>query len=172
MGVRITAYSRVQVTEPHEVADTCWDVEPYHLQAFVYDGFEQSARGLELGRCYVPTEATTEREILALSYTAYNVWRDALSQAVHGVPSSTLQDHPDWPLYELLWFADNEGTIGPEAALDLLVDFETLPDLGASLRAQLPEGWTAESRDHSAHLVGEWMTGLRLAADGGLVMFS
>ena len=53
MGVRITAYSRVQVTEPHEAADACWDVEPYHLQAFVYDGFEQSARGLDLGRCWL-----------------------------------------------------------------------------------------------------------------------
>ncbi len=69
----------------------------------------------------------------------------------------------DAPFYELISFPDNEGAIGPEAAADLVVDFETYRE---TFRSQNHEGMYFNER------YDYLLEALRLAAEGGLVMFS
>jgi hypothetical protein len=155
MGVGITAYSKLALTEEHERDDRCYD-EP--LQAFTLEGFSASLRGLEDGRCYERTADTDDTEIMYVPYSSYNRWREQLSVAALGVaPQGVWKDpdaYRDCPFFELINFADNEGTIGPEAAADLLADFGDHPEL-----ADTVPHWQ------------DWIDGLRLAADGGLVDF-
>lgn len=158
MCVDITAYSKLALTEPHERTDrNCYGE---HLHAFVLDGFDASLRGLEAGRCYVRTDDTGEAEIMSASYGGYNRWREHLSEAALGVTPQEVWKDPDAyrdrPFFELINFADNEGTIGPEAAADLLADFTDT--VHARLADTVPH-WQ------------DWIDGLRLAADGGLVDF-
>jgi hypothetical protein len=178
MGLWIRAFSQMSLTEPHEVTDACFDVEPYHRRSFIYDGHDQSLRGLVRDRCYAPTEGTVQHEILSLSYTGYGAWRANLSWVALGVAPETvwrnLDDYRDRPFFEVIHFADNEGVIGPEAAADLLADFEAAMADGLRDRfaAALPNGWDIQHRAHYAALLDDWVIGLRLAADGGLVFFS
>jgi hypothetical protein len=67
---------------------------------------------------------------------------------------------PDGPFYELIWFADNEGCIGPDAAKDLLADFREHEAAYVP-----PSGWTAATYQ-------DWTRAFELAADGGLVRFA
>ena len=64
------------------------------------------------------------------------------------------------PFYELLNFADNEGTIGPEAAADLARDF-----------AEHRERVRPELDDYFARTYDHFEEAFKLAAGTGLVMF-
>lgn len=175
MGLDITAYRNAILLPEHERNDDCYEE---HVLAFAYGCFPRSFRGLADadvtfefgrggepfvgGRCY----DVSDSESIGFhggSYTGYNRLRDALSQTFLGVDAGTVARQPeqyvDEPFFELINFADNEGCIGPEAAADLLVDFE-------AGRQQ----WEAEHPD----LLGwydEWITACRLAADNGLIKF-
>ena len=180
MGVMISAYSRLALTEPHTYdGDACYDLG--HIHAFAYAGFEQSTRGLADhdrpvtlgreacigGRCYIQTPETVERKVCSWSYSGYGEWRRELAKAVLDVDVEDVWKDPDAyrdrPFFELLEFADNEGTIGPEAAADLLVDFREHRD-------QVP----VDEIEFSGvtPLPDRWIEALTLAADGGLVRFS
>lgn len=176
------AYSHLALTEhhPHDF-DACEDAG--HLFAFAYRGFEASTRGLADhdrpvnlgqtkcigGRCYLPTDATDRYEICDLSYRSFGAWRRDLSQAALGVAPETVWAAPTvWasrPFFEVINFADNEGTIGPEAAADLLADFQEYAHLqDASPDPEWGTWWEK--------LWGRWTEGLALASQGGLVRYS
>jgi hypothetical protein len=184
MGLDITAFSRLEIWPDHvpEVGKWChvnenWEKdEERHIRAFAYNGFERSFRGLPIlgsaggsmwGHCYRTTEKTESHAFRAGSYTGYNSWRQDLADQFNPAPRDPMsggmcQPTPDGPFYELIWFADNEGTIGSEAAADLLADFREHADAYAA-----PESWHESYR----RIYGEWTRALELAADGGLVHF-
>ena len=87
------------------------------------------------------------------SYSGYSAWRDDLRRQFN--PDT----EPDKPFYELIWFADNEGTIGPEAAADLLADFLAHADAYTPAMEYFRENYR------------DWTRAFELAADGGLVDF-
>ena len=66
----------------------------------------------------------------------------------------------DAPFFELLYFADNEGTIGPEAATNLLQDFAEHQE---TFLAGLPE------YDHLARYWNAWRAMLSVASPAGLI---
>lgn len=165
MGLDITAHEKAVLTDPHEHTDDCYEAD--HVRAFVYEGFERSLRGLEPERCY---EVSGESfHFRAGSYSGYGHFRDLLSKAVP-LPGAMWDDppaHADLPFFELVYFADNEGTIGPEAATDLLADFD---EHGERVRAFIAAASAPES--FYADKVDDWHKAFRIAAGGGMVVFS
>lgn len=183
MGLDITAFSRLEIWPGHvpEVGEWCevdeWEDEKRHIRAFAYDGFERSFRGLPIlgrsadgsmwGHCYRITDKTGQHAFQAGSYSGYNLWRADLAGQFNPAPrepisGGMLQPDPGGPFYELIWFADNEGTIGPEAAADLLADFREHAD-----RYALGETLTG----YFSRKYEDWTRAFELAADGGLVHF-
>jgi hypothetical protein len=166
MGLDITAYSRLRHVGMH-TQEWCDDYE-HHVQAFAYNDFPQSFRGIPAlgarhvdstefldGGCYEITDETKTHAFRAGSYSGYNAWRADLQRQFNS------ETEPDGPFYELIWFADNEGCIGPDAAKDLLADFREHAD------AYSPCGY----EDYFREKYADWTRAFELAADGGLVYF-
>jgi hypothetical protein len=110
-------------------------------------------RNFLLGGCFERTADTETRAFRAGSYSGYNLWRADLQAQFNP------QCAPERPFYELIFFADNEGVIGPEAAADLLKDFE---DHGTSYQT-VHANWRG--------VYDDFTEAFRLAADDGLVDF-
>lgn len=167
MGLDITAYSRLDHVGKH--VDTDWCEDESHVSAFAYDCFPQSFRGIPIlgtktsggtaffeGGCYAITDKSEEHDFRAGSYGGYNAWRTNLAEQFN--------PHQDAasPFYELIWFADNEGTIGPEAAADLLADFRE------HAAAYVP---LANWGEIGVEKYRDWTRACELAADCGLIWF-
>lgn len=186
MGLYVTAYANARRTPSHNRNFETCDAAG-HVWAFAYSGMEASYRGLanadvlgvfensEMyvgGACYDVSDS--ERHGFAAgSYTGYNAWREDLAKAFHGVDPGTIwadaTKYADQPFYELITFADNEGCIGPDAARDLLADFE-------AGQGRWSDYWAA--RDVRSSLLTwnieryeDWTQACRLAARDGLIRF-
>lgn len=164
MGLDITAYSRLKPVGQHTSLDS-WCEDESHVTAFIYSDFPASFRGVTVtgtddqftyGGCYAVTDGTETHGFRAGSYGGYNQWREDLRRQFN--PSND----PGKPFYELIWFADNEGTIGPKAAADLLADFRQ--HASTYEHRDDPIGWYRKSYD-------DWTRACKLAADGGLIEF-
>lgn len=180
MGLDITAYSRLKHVGKHEkdvalnegepggLDDFCYYED--HVHAFAYSDFPQSFRGIPIlgtrtfrdgsgaveGGCFERTAETQEHRFRAGSYSGYGVWRANLAAQFNP------ERDPEKPFFELIFFADNEGCIGPEAAADLLADFRE--HAGRYSPGERYAEWHRRSYD-------DWMRAFELAADGGLVHF-
>jgi hypothetical protein len=166
VGLDITAYSRLRHVGKHVEQ---WCEDEHHVQAYAYDEFPQSFRGIPvietdvisresflIGGCYSVTDETETHSFRAGSYGGYNRWRADLQQQFN--PGRD----PDGPFYELIWFADNDGSIGPDAAKDLLADFREHADRYKS---------GDEPFDWHRHAYEDWTRACELAADSGLIHF-
>lgn len=160
MGLDITAYEAVELLPPHPHTEECSDTG--HILAFVtVPSFNQSLRGLEEHRCYRSVGETYS--FRAGSYSGYNRWREDLCRLVFG--GISIDDFwvvgPDHyrhkPFFELLYFSDCEGTIGPEACVDLFHDFRRYED---SFRESM-----------SATQYFDWLHAFDLASIDGCVRF-
>lgn len=175
MGLDCTAYSNVTVlpadTDRDQDYDTC-------ISAFAYEGFHQSTRGLadhdvvttdEHGtwiaeRLYDITDSETFGWH-AGSYSGYGRWRQSLADiAGWTLDPSNPQASADHPFFELVWFADNEGCIGHEAAADLLQDFRDHRLAYMAVHENDPSTWFASAYD-------EWIRALELASQHGFIRF-
>lgn len=169
MGLDITAYSNLEFASAHRVV---WCEDEDHIQTYAYDCFPRSFRGIPIlwtdtsisgsgnesfiqGGCFIETSQTEVHSFQASSYSGYNAWRADL--AVQFNPHT----EPDGPFYELIYFADNEGCIGHEAAADLLLDFSTHSGL-------YDPKWEPEYSQSKYTL---WTRAFALAAENGLVVF-
>jgi hypothetical protein len=167
MGLDITAYSNLRAVGQHE---SCEDEN--HIHAYAYAEFPASFRGIPVlsektgwgetplidGGCYEPTDTTKAHAFQAGSYHGYNLWRADLAGQFN---SPVNRPDPDKPFYELIWFADNEGCIGPEAAADLLLDFREHAAIYAP----------SHDREYSREKYRSWTRACELAADNGLIRF-
>jgi hypothetical protein len=141
MGLDITSYSHLAAVGFHEKNPELNEGEPggpkdwcfydNHVTAMAYDAFplsflglpvlerrQSGGEGLLLGGCYETTDDTVTFGFRAGSYGGYNQWRARLQEKYNPDRKETE------PFFELIWFADNEGTIGSLAAQNLLADFE------------------------------------------------
>ncbi len=195
MGLDISAYSRMEpVEEPpkDDDGDIDWDkaYDLGYVHVFANAGFEASTRGLRnhdvvttVGKydwiadgCYRPREDSDSIGFRAGSYGSYGLYRKQLAALVgiddpHAIWNNP-EAHRDLPFFEQINFSDCEGTIGPEAAADLLKDYE---DHSEAWLAHLS---SKKIRDGGLHLswiksfqesYETWAKAFRLAADGGLV---
>jgi hypothetical protein len=158
VGLSITAYSKASLLPKHERTDHCYDE---HVIAFAYSCFPRSYRGL------ADADVVTGENIGDRCY-------DMLSTAFLGVEATTVFKDPeqyvDAPFFELINFADNEGAIGPDAAADLVKDFE-------DGRSHWADYVVAKLSDHAMksryylEKYEDWAHACRLAADHGLIDF-
>lgn len=162
MGLDIVAYSHVKSTPPHDVSyETCQE----HIRAYVLSpDMSLSFLGLTEDTCYQPTDDSERISFRAGSYSGYGDWRAVLAQIVGQNIADYWQgsvvEKSNLPFFELLNFADNEGTIGPIAARNLLDDFHTWDD---KAREQMDE-WYYER-------YVSWTEACNLAKDDGLILF-
>jgi hypothetical protein len=187
MGLDITAYSNLKHIGKHEFDPLLNEGEPgphcyyeNHVQAYAYDSFPDSFRGLPVigtehhgssaflaSGCYEITPKTETHGFRAGSYSGYGQWRQNLASQFN--PAALYLDRkgpgmakpdPELPFYELIWFADNEGCIGPEAAADLLADFREHADKYVDPY----DGYGRQKYD-------DWTRAFELASASGLVEF-
>lgn len=170
MGLDITVHTQVEkiptsavpLTEDGEIDYVeAWETDLVHT--FVIDaGFMQSLRGLDQDG-WVKSVGDSYH-FRAGSYGGYGFWRDALSYFALGVPASYVwampQAYTDKPFFELINFADNEGSIGPEAAADLAEDFRNLHDKAK-----------ADMEPDVLRLYETWMKACADAAHRGMIEF-
>lgn len=158
--------------EPGGLDDYCY--YDNHVDAFAYASFPESFRGIPVltsdeqwikGGCFEITPETETHGFRAGSYGGYGQWRQDLASQFNPAPLSfdrgprMAKPDPELPFYELIWFADNEGCIGPDAARDLLADFREHATAYAP-----PQVWSGEKYQ-------DWTRAFELAANGGLVQF-
>lgn len=167
MGLDITAYSNLKHVGEH-TEEWCEDED--HVSAYAYECFPQSYRGLPILRstasgdttlvhfgCFERMDSTQTHAFRAGSYLGYGAWRADLSRQFN--PDTD----PARPFFELIWFADNEGCIGQQAAADLLADFR---DHAKRYAPDLP-GWA----EIAVQKYQDWTDACELAANGGLIRF-
>lgn len=182
MGLDITAYSHLKHVGRHPGtlewdAGENWCENEHHTCAFAYQGHEASVRGLLGmeqvgivgqgfigGDCYSYTEGTETMGFRAGSYGGYSRFRETLAEIV----GLSVRDYwtgadPDLPFYEQVNFADNEGSIGPEAAKDLLEDFRAHRD--AYMARHKDDG------SYFAEVYDSWIEAYELASQDGMVSF-
>ena len=173
MGLDISAYSHMVKSSinptTEEETEEAW--ERGAQCAFWYHGFDRSGRGLVQDAWYEPTDQTKSHGFRAGSYSGYNHWRKDLAEHV-GLELQPDGPNDYWgkpdtgqPFYELINFADNEGTIGPEAAADLLADFRAHEKSYVAAHSTGPMGEYDVERYH------HWILAFELASQGGMVVF-
>jgi len=187
VGLDLMAFSNVAVL-PRDHGRSEYECLETWVDAFAYKGFHRSTRGLadhdvvadQWGldliavRDYDITGSTTH-SWRGGSYSGYGRRRAELARFAdipdaHSVSADAMDlwidEHQEKPFFELVWFADNEGAIGHEAARDLLADFVAHRDeLLAPARSGDTSTWLSES------WIDDWIRGLTLAANDGLVRF-
>jgi hypothetical protein len=177
MGLDIRAYSHLTYVGRHEKwsdEDSHYDL--HHL-AYSYDAFPHALLGVPdvlaettpsgakflSGGCFKVTEKT-ETHHFRQPYSSYNRWRQDLANRFNPYRDGGPPD-PEGPFYELIWFADNEGTLCELSAINLLADF----------RQHEAEYRTAhlgtEHGDYFVAKYADWLRACELAADGGLIDF-
>jgi hypothetical protein len=182
MGLDITAYSYltyvghhpVERPEENGICHLRYDDEDnrFHVPAFAYDAFPHALMGVPdvreekapgesclLGGCFAVTEKTETHRFRAGSYSGYNRWRKDLATRFNPYRNGG-QPSPEGPFYELIWFADNEGTLCQVAATSLLGDFR-----------QFEVEYTADHDEYDVAVYRNFLRAFELAADGGLVDF-
>lgn len=177
MGLDITAYSNLthlgkHTDGPHAYGLCCENDD--HITAFTYDAFPKSFAGIPtlgttavrgarflLGGCYQETGDTGRFDFNAGPYRGYGEWRRDLKRQFNP------DEDPDGPFYELLWFADNEGCIGPVAARELLEDFRQHADQYDP--RTLPND--PDFANWAYRRYADWTRAFNLAANNGIVVF-
>jgi hypothetical protein len=172
MGLDIVAYSNVEKID-NPVENEYGYIEDA-VKAYVLGDFDRSLRGLEDGAWYRSTDESDEVSFRAGSYSGYNLWRDSLAQIALGIPANNIWADPDKykdePFFELINFADNEGTIGPIAARDLAMDFVTSRD---DIERKAKEHFTTDEGDVDWFMqkYDDWTEACEIASHDGLILF-
>lgn len=189
MGLDISVYGKAERLAPQPEADAKghYSDEIYEsenlVHAFAYSSMEQSLRGLEPwqekawegGERYFDagwwkvTPTRDDFDFRAGSYSGYNSFREQLAQAALDVTPRAVWDRLDFyrerPFFELINFADNEGTIGPLAAADLAQDFRDQRSIVlAAWHDVEEESWFTAKYD-------EWQRAFDVASGHGIVAF-
>jgi hypothetical protein len=162
MGLDITAISHAARVEGCHAEDCSLE----HHKVYVNPAFPERADGLPDGSCWT-ARGLDRFDFRAGSYSGYNYWRDSLSKMALGVPSSDVFGNEAYrgkPFYELIDFADNEGTIGSATSKKLHADF-----MGHMEQAR--QFAIAQGVDYFYEKFLEWEKAFAMAADGGFVDF-
>jgi hypothetical protein len=170
MGLDISYYSEVIEVENSNDSEWYFNSEDCH--------FEYQLGGLKKNTNYISTNDSECDSFGAGSYSGYNYWRNKLSQlAGYDDANSVWQDFNGnlrylklkkiegevikmKPFYELIYFSDCEGIIGPEISEKLYADFVDFDDKAK------------EQDDYFYSLYCKFKEAFRVAAKGGLVSFN
>lgn len=172
MGLDITAYRQLRAAPEAEALpeDDRYDT---YFKPMDFTAFPGRIEGLT--ETWYAYDAENVLGFRAGSYSGYNNWRESLAKLA-GYPAvvedgyRTFASHAvgAWkaasgPFWELINFADNEGTIGPVAAAKLAKDFA---DFDEQAQAFDPDG---DGWFYDRYTL--WRQAMEMAADGGAVDF-
>ena len=187
MGLDTTAYEFYELLPDHPVGmcgsedgDECY--EAGHHELFCYATFPHALRGFNTdvrtdkvwgtsllragwARCFGATECTQT------SYSGHSLFRNELEVIgnwphpleVQRTAENMQNILYDLPFYELIWFADNEGVLGPVACENLLTDFDAY--------ASVAERYYNETEAWNWEHFQLWHNSVRIAATTGLIHF-
>lgn len=178
MGLDISAHSKLRFTGYHPKDwDYCEKLD--HLTAYAYDAFPHALAGVMESQklvsdngtlyfgCFVATEASESYRFRAGSYGGYGQWRMALAECF-GTGKAT----PENPFYELVYFADNEGTILYPAAERLAEDFEENRERwGDYCVENFSSSGPFDNGTYYLEKYEDWAHAFKLASEHGLVNF-
>lgn len=187
MGLDITAYSNLTYIGVHEPADDWLCGQQYddetgkrnHMPAYAYKAFPHALKGLRgtrlfatkhgdrflYGGCFTATDRTETHGFRAGSYSGYGDWLQRLAELFNPYRRRDGRPSPRGPFYELIWFADNEGTIATEAARSLLADFRTHESV------YIAAARSGAYADYNIGRYRDWTRACELAAADGLIDF-
>jgi hypothetical protein len=192
MGLDCTAYSNLRYLghcPDRDEEDHGYDPDTYdrtHVEAYAYDAFPHALMGVPnirttsgfsgstflSGGCYEVTEKTEVFRFRAGSYGGYNHWRRELADQFNpyrrAADGGDLPPTPEGPFYELIWFADNEGTLATMACAKLAIDFQTHAE---AYRKRWSDSAVAMEAEYNIQRYEDWTKAFLLAADGGMVDF-
>jgi len=103
------------------------------------------------------------------SYSGHGIFRDLL-RAAGGWPETAdkwdldVEQIKDLPFFELIWFADNEGTLGPVACAALVDDFEKYRENFIAVTDSTRADWWISLYD-------DWAECVKGAANTGFIDF-
>lgn len=173
MGLDITAYSHVIPT----------DDPNSNIEVFAFVGFDRSTRGLHhhdvvdptgtmiAVQGYATTPLTHTMRFCAGSYSGHHEFRELLAEAMNHTYEDYTTDgirDPYWPFYELIYFADNQGCIGPDAAHDLAQDFLVHQ---YTVKYYVRQRLNDIDATNFIYVYDHWMDAAYLARQDGLIQF-
>jgi len=167
MGLDITAYSNIREIRPAMQDE---DTDHGETKFWINKDFLGREDGIKEKTIYAYEDSHGFR---AGSYSGYGIWRNKLAELA-GYPlaeenffgfkrmthSGGAWAATEGPFWELINFADNEGTIGPVVSAKLAKDFA---EFQAKADAH-PEEWFRER-------YADWRKAFDLAAQNGAVSF-
>jgi hypothetical protein len=164
MGLDVTAFPKVELKQAIKSDDVKWDErEDEEDEEYLWEGPAADRMAPLVPGFYKTSPGSVG--FRAGSYGGYNRWRSQLAQL-----AGLSQDDAAWntpgPFSELVYFADNEGTIGPEACTKLAADFRAWRDRACAFAGEFPE---VHERMWFVSRYDDWMQAFELARDGGAV---
>jgi hypothetical protein len=179
MGLDITAYRQLKpCAAPEGAATGDYDYERF-FAPLNNDHFPGRAAGLDSEWYEFSRLDGAVLGFRAGSYSGYNNWREWLAKLA-GYPEDPAEDlrhrHSGgaWkadggPFWELIYFADNEGTIGPIVSAKLAKDFAEWDERAKAFSETIDAD--AESRAWFYRQYQTWRHAFEMAADNGAVDF-
>lgn len=168
MGLDITAYRRIRKLDIPTDADA---YEHDGFRAIVNKDFPGRADDIEDECAYT---ADDDFHFAAGSYGGFNDWREQLAilagyPAIDGDDFRHRHSRGAWaatggPFWELIHFADNEGTIGASVSAKLAKDFAEFQPKVDAMAGTSDVAWFAKK-------YAEWRKAFEMAADAGCVEF-
>ena len=122
MGLDITVYMNIRNERACTEDDDNNGVPDNMTTFYIEPHFPLAAPDIPKNRVWSYSDSWAFR---AGSYSGYNEWRDRLT-TLAGFPKdwNERKNCTDLPFYELVWFSDCEGVIGPATCAKLAKDFE------------------------------------------------
>jgi hypothetical protein len=160
MGLDISAYSRIQ-----KVEDT--DEASIYIRRNIPE--LDQGQDIEEGE-YKEADDCEAHGFRAGSYSGYGVFRNLLSEKIHGVSSKEIWENPeifsDKEFYNLINFSDCEGFFGPCVSKKLHQDFiDNREKFTASIQEVNPYPGYYE------RVYDDFTLGFEIASKGGVLLF-
>lgn len=167
MGLDISAHSKARYLRQLEEDE---DVYERNLRSVrVNPHFIEHADSLKDNGVYqIDGE---EHRFRAGSYGGYNQFRKKLCISALGVNDEEVFNNPEKfkgkPFFEMIFFSDCEGVIGPKTSAKLAKDFADHEAAIVGLWSQFTPDW----REYYLGRYADWKRAFELAADDGFVDF-
>jgi len=175
MGLDIVAYSNIK--KERKIEDEDDEYENYDITIYSNSSFVYQLGSLNVNTHYSKTKNSKVQSFRIGSYSTYNGWRNDLSiMAGYISAESVWDDFKDnlryyklkeiinekvimKPFYEIIFFSDCDGVIGPEISKKLYDDFLLFDETAK------------KENEYFYRIYSIFKDAFKIASDNGLVLF-